>query len=155
MNLRVQTPSYEQRAIAHYTAVRKRLLAPKKPKPVVVIGEPVVRRVIVAPPVWRKADTQFDAHVRDWRRYISDQRTRPQKYLRRRCTELGYAIEDITGPSQTHILSKPRQRLMLEIKTTFPCMSFRQIGLIFGGRSKNTVTHGVNKASAEMAMESE
>lgn len=58
----------------------------------------------------------------------------------------GYTVADLTGRSQLSIVARARFAGFWVVKQRWPELSFRQIGVMFGGRASTGVRHGFDRA---------
>lgn len=58
----------------------------------------------------------------------------------------GYTVADLVGRSQVSIVARARFAGFWVVKQRWPELSFRQIGLMFGGRNSSGVRQGFDRA---------
>lgn len=151
MNIQFTAKTFTSTAalLADHAAVRRRLFNPPKPKQITVAA---VETASARKHVSRDKLRQHDAHVMAYRRWkiicIGGPCT---MHVMKRCAEVGFSFEDVTGPSRQRDLTHFRQMLMWELKTIVkPSISWPEMGRLFGGRDHTTVLHGVRAHAARI-----
>lgn len=142
-----------ERQRAHYKEIRDRIWA-AKPKPNVSPASSIktipVKQWKPERPLWKKADTQFDAHVMDYREWQLDQVSPKRAYIRRRAAELGFTYDEITGPERFRSIVAARHLIAWEVKKIWPQASWPELGRIFGDRDHTTLLSCFRKMEAKM-----
>lgn len=129
--------------ISHYAEVRARIMAASKPKPKLVVSNPVPEPEFITKkmPTWERERTFFDDHVNRWRMRVV---YTPTDWLRDRCKDLGVDIHFITGPQKGRKIAYTRFRLIWEMNERFQ-LSLPQLGRIFGGRDHTTIINALSR----------
>jgi hypothetical protein len=148
MTLAVRNYSSGAENVANAHAIRQRLLRPanafrpKKPS----IDLVVVNRA-APPPMWQRADIDFDEHVKAWQWHrITVKSNRYKEYVIKRCIELCVDYHEIVGPSLLRSLTEPRQMIWYEMKTKLG-LSYPRIAREFGGRDHTTIMAGCQRVA--------
>lgn len=136
----------ENRAAAD--AIRKRLMAPGKPKPPSAPREivRVVRYMAPQIPLWERQAIHFDAHYVNWQ-YDRTIWGTPDAYLKRRCVALKIPYALMIGSSRMREIVIRRQLVQWEVIKTFG-LSFPAVGRLFGGFDHTTILHSFRKIDA-------
>lgn len=79
---------------------------------------------------------------------------RPARIMAAFCHQNAVQLEDLTGPSQTHAVTRLRHELMYLLRQ-LTVLSLSDIGRHLGGRDMATVHEGVAKIAARMATDRE
>lgn len=155
--------------IAHYAAIRARLMGPK-PKPANInvkhapepepLPEPKQFRLVQVP-TWKVIPTQFNQHVVDYRRWLlakEKQGSEIDDFAPAPCkpsmTEIaaevlqsfpGVTLEELKGIHRKRNIVAARQLAIYQIRYRRPDLSYPTIGRFFGGRDHTTCIHAVQK----------
>lgn len=100
--------------------------------------------VIDGPPMWRRMEIHFDAHVIDRQRHLAGLASRWKAYIRAQAEANGFSYSEVTGRSRKRALVPIRQHIWLEMRRAGK--SFPEIAQIFSGRDHTTVLSGVRAA---------
>lgn len=144
--MNVSIGSYEQQCRKSAAMIRARLMGSKKTK---VLTIPPVRHPDDWP-FWMMNSTTFDAHVRDWREYVTlmvktKYITVPQ-LIRMICEKNGFDFHAIMSKSRKYWVIEQKQRVWIELSARG--MSLTQIANAFG-QDHTTVLSGLKKLDPE------
>jgi hypothetical protein len=155
--------------IAHYAAIRARLMGPKaRPANINVLPVPEPEPLpeqkqfrLVQVPTWKVIPTQFNQHVVDYRRWLLAKEKQGSDFddfapapFKPSMTEItaevlqsfpGISLEELKGDRRHRSIVAARQVAMYQIRYRRPDLSYPAIGRFFGGRDHSTVHHAVHK----------
>lgn len=127
-------------------ALRKRLFQPRgEPRTRKETSEGIITRVYMTAPVERVWTVQQDSHVKNWREHLRVTHERPVDFIKRRCSELGVAYDEVVGKTRKHDIILPRHRLIAEVHQQYSHLSLPHIGRLFGGRDHTSILFAVKK----------
>jgi len=95
------------------------------------------------PPIWKRVEILFDAHVRAYQFHLANKCVRPEvSYIKKRCGELGVEYRDVVGRSAMKRVVVARRRLMWEVRDKFG-LAYAEIGRAFGDRDQSTAMSAI------------
>jgi DNA-binding XRE family transcriptional regulator len=138
----VLTPYQAQLRQAHRLRQQKLARAASKAR----ITKPQIE-ITNRPPLWKTAQTAFDAHVRCYQMHLANRLVRPEVlYLKQRCAELHIPYRDVIGKSALRPVVEARRLIMWEIREKF-ALSYADVGRAFG-RDQSTAISAINTVEA-------
>lgn len=143
--------------IAHAQAVHRKFFAKPSEKRPVLVPAPIFHvqpeTPLYARPVWKRADTHFDDHVKLWEYHLMVRYAHPvRQFILKRCDEVNIPYQVMTSKTRVNAVVVPRQELMLDLRDIFK-ISLPEIGRRLGGFDHTTVLHGIRKATARRALQ--
>jgi hypothetical protein len=115
---------------------------------------PVVEETPERAPLWRDAETRFDAHMADYRKHLFNQARKIDAYIERRAVELGFTYEEMVGNRRFRPLTYARQLIWWELKTSVkPDATWKELGRAMGNKDHSSAFHGYYKIEALKAQE--
>jgi chromosomal replication initiation ATPase DnaA len=83
--------------------------------------------------MWKRRDISFSDHIEAWQMHVAKNANPVQLYLLRRCQEMDVSYALLMSRTRgKRFVVDARAKLMWEVRTKFPTVSYSQMGKIFG-----------------------